>query len=82
MAMQLQGQRQALYNSLFHCRLRGLPWWYQLLMGAAAALAVGGLWLTCLADPGAIPAAHEPGEASSVTAGTGWSVTVQVGAIC
>jgi hypothetical protein len=31
-------------------------------MGTAAALAVGGLWLTCLADPGAIPAAHEPGN--------------------
>lgn len=40
--------------------LRGLPWWYQTLAGIAAALAVAGLWLTCLADPGVIPAAHEP----------------------
>lgn len=48
---------------LCHDRLRGLPWWYQVLMALAAALAVAGLWLTCLADPGTIPAALEPGTA-------------------
>lgn len=31
------------------------------MMGTAAALAVAGLWMTCLANPGVIPAAHEPG---------------------
>jgi hypothetical protein len=41
--------------------LRGLPWWYQTLMVIAAATAIAGLWLTCLADPGIITAAHEPG---------------------
>lgn len=46
--------------------LRGLPWWYQTLTGIAAALAVAGLWLTCLADPGVIPAEHEPGARGQV----------------
>lgn len=33
------------------------------MMGIVAALAVAGLWMTCLANPGVIPAAHEPGGA-------------------
>lgn len=50
----------AVVGFLLTCR--GLPWWYQLLMGAAASLAVAGLWLTCLTDPGIIPASTDPGN--------------------
>jgi hypothetical protein len=37
-----------------------------LCTGLAVALAISGLWLTCLADPGTLPASHEPGKAQRV----------------
>jgi hypothetical protein len=43
-------------------RIRGLPWWYQLLAGIAAGLAEAGLWLTYFTDPGALLPAASPGQ--------------------
>ncbi|WIA33765.1 hypothetical protein OEZ86_006879 [Tetradesmus obliquus] len=40
--------------------VKGLPWWYQLLVAAAGLAAVAQLWLTFLTDPGALtPAASQ-----------------------
>eukprot|EP00879_Flechtneria_rotunda_P026267 GHRR01027999.1.p1 GENE.GHRR01027999.1~~GHRR01027999.1.p1 ORF type:complete len:130 (+),score=26.07 GHRR01027999.1:675-1064(+) len=40
--------------------VRGFSWWYQLLIVIAGSLAITGLWLTYLTDPGALtPAAHQ-----------------------
>jgi hypothetical protein len=44
------------------CSVKGLPWWYQLLVGLAGLLALGGLWLTFLTDPGALPPSASQGE--------------------
>jgi hypothetical protein len=64
----LQFTRQCLRMTCFcehcsvpiQCSVKGLPWWYQLLVALAGLLALGGLWLTFLADPGALrPAASQ-----------------------
>jgi hypothetical protein len=46
--------------------VRGLAWWYQLLAGLLAAAAIANLWLTCLVDPGTLPAAAAPGVCTAV----------------
>jgi hypothetical protein len=42
--------------------VKGLPWWYQLLLALAGLLALSGLWLTFLTDPGALTRAASQGE--------------------
>eukprot|EP00877_Chromochloris_zofingiensis_P003794 jgi/Chrzof1/13415/Cz07g32060.t1 len=39
----------------FGCSVRGLPVWYQLLIALAGIVAVTGLWLTNLTNPGILP---------------------------
>jgi hypothetical protein len=39
----------------FSCSLRGLPWWYQVIVAVIPVFAISFLWLTNQTDPGTIP---------------------------